>query len=58
MKRNAFLKLLKKNGIVFFKHGSNHDIYIHIESGKKVAIPRHGEFENSFLRIILSEIPK
>jgi predicted RNA binding protein YcfA (HicA-like mRNA interferase family) len=41
MKRNAFIKILEDNGVVFFRHGSEHDIYIKNETRKKVSIPRH-----------------
>jgi hypothetical protein len=43
MKRNQFLKILASYGVEFFKHGANHDIYIQRKTGKKVAVPRHGE---------------
>jgi hypothetical protein len=35
MKRNAFIKILEDNGVVFFRHGSEHDIYIKNGTGKK-----------------------
>ncbi|MCL2008709.1 MAG: type II toxin-antitoxin system HicA family toxin [Treponema sp.] len=57
MNRTEFLKILKKNGLEFHKHGSRHDIYIHVASGKKIAIPRHREITNKFVKIILSQIP-
>jgi predicted RNA binding protein YcfA (HicA-like mRNA interferase family) len=56
VKRNQFLKILASLGVELLKHGANHDIYIQRASGKKVAVPRHGEIENEFLRIILKEI--
>jgi hypothetical protein len=28
MKRSAFIKILEDNEVVFFRHGSEHDIYI------------------------------
>ena len=58
MKREDFIYFLKQNDIVFHKHGSRHDIYIHKTTGKKVAIPRHGEIKNKFLKLILTEITK
>jgi len=58
MNRNEFLKILKERGLVFHKNGSQHDIYIHIASGKKIAIPRHREMQNKFLKLILKEIPR
>jgi mRNA interferase HicA len=56
MKRNAFIKILEDNGVVFFRHGSEHDIYIRTITGKKVSIPRHGEIENNLVKLILKEL--
>jgi mRNA interferase HicA len=56
MKRNAFIKILEDNGVVFFRHGSEHDIYIKNRTGKKVSVPRHGEIENSLVKLILREL--
>jgi mRNA interferase HicA len=56
MKRNAFIKILEDNGVVFFRHGSEHDIYIKNGTGKKVSVPRHGEIENSLVKLILREL--
>ena len=58
MNRNDFIKLLENNGLEFHRHGSRHDVYIHKATGKKVAVPRHGEIKNKFLKIILDEIYK
>jgi mRNA interferase HicA len=56
MKRNVFIKILEDNGVVFFRHGSEHDIYIKNRTGKKVSVPRHGEIENSLAKLILREL--
>jgi len=48
--RTALLKLLKRNGVEFHRHGSSHDIYRHKVSGKKIAIPRHNEFDNMVIQ--------
>ena len=58
MNRTEFIKILKEHGVVFYKNGTRHDIYIHTSSGKKVAIPRHREIKNKFLRLILDEIAR
>ena len=58
MKRNAFIKILEENGVVFFRHGSEHDIYIKNKTGKKVSVPRHGEIENNLAKLILKELKK
>jgi predicted RNA binding protein YcfA (HicA-like mRNA interferase family) len=56
MKRNDFLKILKEKGIIFFKHGTNHDIFLHQKTGKKIPIPRHTEIKNTTVLRILKEI--
>jgi predicted RNA binding protein YcfA (HicA-like mRNA interferase family) len=58
MKKRDFIRIFNLNGIVFYQHGANHDIYKHEKSGKKIPIPRHNEFSNDFLKDILKEIPK
>jgi predicted RNA binding protein YcfA (HicA-like mRNA interferase family) len=58
MKRSDFIKFLESYGLEFFKHGSRHDIYKHKITGKKVAVPRHGEIANHFLKLIIYEITK
>jgi predicted RNA binding protein YcfA (HicA-like mRNA interferase family) len=58
MNRQDFIHFLERNGLEFYKHGSRHDIYIHKITGKKVAVPRHSEIKNKFLKIILDEITK
>ena len=56
MKRTEFIKILNEHGVVFLKHGSRHDIYIHESSGKKTAVPRHTEIKNKLAQKILSQI--
>ena len=58
MNRNDFIRFLEQYGLEFFRHGSRHDIYIHKTTGKKVAVPRHSEIKNKFLKKILNEITK
>jgi hypothetical protein len=58
MNKHEFLNRLSENGISFSHHGTRHDIYIHRLTGKKIAIPRHVEFSNVFLKKVLQEIPK
>jgi predicted RNA binding protein YcfA (HicA-like mRNA interferase family) len=57
MKRNAFVKILNGKGVYFLHNGSNHDIFIHKATGKKIPVPRHTEIENKLARAILKEIP-
>jgi predicted RNA binding protein YcfA (HicA-like mRNA interferase family) len=56
MKRNAFIEILEKHGMIFFRSGSKHDIYWQNATGKKVSVPRHGEIDNILVKEILREI--
>jgi predicted RNA binding protein YcfA (HicA-like mRNA interferase family) len=56
MKRNEFIRILGRNGVVFFRSGSKHDIYRQITTGKRVSIPRHGEIDNILAKEILKEL--
>jgi len=58
MNRKDFINFLERYGLEFFRHGSRHDIYVHKITGKKVAVPRHAEIKNKFLKKILNEITK
>jgi hypothetical protein len=58
MNKHEFVNKLSENDIYFSFHGTRHDIYIHYPTGKKIAIPRHVEFSNVFLKKVLREIPK
>ena len=56
MKRSEFIKILAKNGVVFFRSGSKHDIYMQKKTGKKTSVPRHGEIDNVLAKEILKEL--
>ncbi|MDR0465668.1 MAG: type II toxin-antitoxin system HicA family toxin [Treponema sp.] len=58
MNRKDFICFLEQYGLQFYRHGSKHDIYIHKITGKKVAVPRHAEIKNKFLKKILNEITR
>jgi len=47
MKRSKLLKQLKKEGCIFLRSGSRHDIYINPKTGQKQPIPRHSEIDNA-----------
>ena len=55
MKRSDFIKLLEQNGINFLRHGSCHDIYQNIKTGKKLTVQRHGEVDNELVKKILKQ---
>jgi len=46
MKRSELLKQIKKEGCIFLRPGSRHDIYINPKTGQKQPIPRHLEIDN------------
>jgi hypothetical protein len=47
------------NSAVLNSRGMDQDmIYMHKVTGKKVAVPRHTEIKNKFLKKILNEISK
>ena len=41
MKVSEFVKLIKKQGIKFDRHGARHDIYINPKTGQTTEAPRH-----------------
>ena len=51
MKRNDFIKLLKKNGWTLKRNGSNHDIYHNGEETEP--IPRHTEIDEDLAKAII-----
>lgn len=40
-KGSEVLRMLKKAGCKFLKHGTNHDWWINPKSGEKFQVPRH-----------------
>ena len=51
MKRRDLIKKLEAADFVFFRHGSNHDIYRRGNDEEK--IPRHREINESLAKAIL-----
>ncbi len=41
MKNIELLKILKKAGCSFVRHGSSHDIWVSPITGQQFAVPRH-----------------
>ena len=52
MKRSELLKQIKKEGCLFYRPGSRHDIYINPKTGQKQPIPRHSEIDNDLAKHI------
>ena len=56
MKRQKFIRELEKAGCVLHRHGSRHDIYRNIITGKKAPVPRHAEIKDSLCRLIRKQL--
>jgi len=52
MKRSELLKQIKKEGCIFLRPGTRHDIYINPKTGQKQPIPRHSEIDNDLAKHI------
>ena len=52
MKRKQFVRQLEKDGCVFVRHGTNHDIYFNPSTGQKQPVPRHKEIDNTLAKHI------
>ena len=56
MKTSELLKILKKNGVVFIRHGGSHDIYYSSKTGLEMSVPRHkGEVKTGTAHDILKK---
>ncbi len=53
MKRSELLRQLKKEGCIFLRSGSRHDIYINPKTGQKQPIPRHSEIDDTLAKHIM-----
>ena len=53
MKQTDLIKILKKNGYEFSRHGGNHDVYV--KDSTKIAVPRHREVKEFTAKTILKE---
>ncbi|MCL2566278.1 MAG: type II toxin-antitoxin system HicA family toxin [Defluviitaleaceae bacterium] len=58
MKTSEFIRQLKKQGIKFLKHGTNHDWYINPENNKVAQIGRHGakDLKKGTMNAILKDL--
>lgn len=52
MKRNEFIKYLKKNNCELIREGGRHSWWGNKGTGAKSAVPRHGEIQNVLARKI------
>ncbi len=51
MKRRDLIKLLEKNGWIFYRNGGNHDVYI--KGTETEAVPRHSEINEMLAKAII-----
>ena len=56
MKRNLLLKRIRKQGAVFVRHGSKHDIYENPQTGVIEQIPCHTDIEENLAKHIIKRL--
>ena len=56
MKREAFLRELRRAGCVLDRHGGRHDLYVNPANGRKAPIPRHREIKESLVALIRKQL--
>jgi mRNA interferase HicA len=60
LKREVFIKYLRKNGCLLLREGSRHSVFLNPENGKQTTVARHPELDDLMCKIICKqlEIPK
>ena len=56
MKRGTLLKILKRQGCIFVKHGKRHDQYMQPKTGKIDQIPRHSDISEDTAKSIIKNL--
>ena len=56
MKRRALLRRIDEEGCVLVRHGSGHDLYRNVITGKMDAVPRHAEINEYTARDIIRNL--
>jgi len=56
MKKQELLKILKKEGCEFIRHGGKHDIYHNPKTGKTEPVPRHNEINEKLAKKIIKSL--
>ena len=56
MKRNAFLRHLRKNGCYLKREGSAHSLWANPLNGVTEAVPRHSEIPDKLIRKICKRL--
>ena len=53
MKRKELIKTLRNAGCDFLRAGARHDVYMNPKTGKKQAVPRHREIDETLAKHIV-----
>jgi predicted RNA binding protein YcfA (HicA-like mRNA interferase family) len=56
MKQADLVRLLLQKGVVFVRHGANHDWYKNPSTGMSEAIPRHKEIKEQLAKKIIKNL--
>jgi predicted RNA binding protein YcfA (HicA-like mRNA interferase family) len=56
MKQIDLVRLLLQKGVVFVRHGSNHDWYKNPSTGISEAVPRHREIKEQLAKKIIKTL--
>jgi predicted RNA binding protein YcfA (HicA-like mRNA interferase family) len=52
MKTKEFIRGLLRDGCVFLRHGSNHDVYFNPLTAQKQPVPRHAKIDDALAKHI------
>jgi predicted RNA binding protein YcfA (HicA-like mRNA interferase family) len=56
MKRGALLRVLRRQGCIFVKHGKKHDQYLQPKTGKVDQVPRHPDIAEDTAKSIIKNL--
>ena len=56
MKRLDLVRTFERAGCELFCHGSRHDIYHHLSTGRSQPVPRHREITEILARRIIKDL--
>jgi predicted RNA binding protein YcfA (HicA-like mRNA interferase family) len=56
MKQVDLVRLLLRKGVIFVRHGANHDWYKNPSTGISEAIPRHREIKEQLAKKIIKNL--
>ncbi|MDR2607253.1 MAG: type II toxin-antitoxin system HicA family toxin [Treponema sp.] len=56
MKQADLVRLLLRKGVIFVRHGANHDWYKNLSTGISEAVPRHREIKEQLAKKIIKNL--